>query len=201
MDQQKKRTLAAVFIAALMVFSVAGFAISGFRPAQAPPPQDAPAIPFLANRSYTSNEIALILGAGRVIIESVYNPGCGPCAQQDQQVRAFALAFPDSIFLSSYATTAVEGFERFRMIGSRGEVVDLQGRDLSPEGMLDVFCTISLLQPRECLLRVYTRSPPPEPPPIGNETNNQTNSTLGGGNQTMGNGTGNSSSENGSATS
>lgn len=146
-----------------MLFSVAGFATFGLRYTggfanQQPQPQQQQTLPTVVDRFLTGQEIALILRQGRVVIESVYNKDCESCKLKDSELRTFTNRYAGFVILESVETESGEGWEKFQMVGSRGQIISLEQEDLSQDNLLDLFCSAAVVQPRECLLRVYDQT-------------------------------------------
>lgn len=166
MDQTDKSKIFAFVVGIIMLTSVVGFAVFslpysggyiggvGTQPAPNQQPQSY-TIPTIVERSLTSQEISQILSAGRPIIESVYSETCEECKEQDALLRSFALQYTGFVIMESISLTTGDGWDRFQIIGSNGNIIPLEGEELTPERMLDLFCSAALVQPRECLLRLY----------------------------------------------
>ena len=156
---QKQRAFA-LLVGLLMIFSVAGYAqfsvnFTGAATRQQPEQQ---AIPLIVDRPLTGQEISQILGSGRVVIESVYNKGCGDCRLKDLEARNFATRYQGFVILESVQTDVGEGFEKFQMVGRGGQIIDLEKEEISQDRLLDLFGTLSLLTPRELIAREIAKS-------------------------------------------
>jgi len=153
----EKQRLGAIIIGLIMLFSVAGFASVGLRftgDAVQDQPQEQ-TIPTTVDRFLTGQEISLILRQGRAVIESVYNKNCQECKQKDGELRFFATRFGGFVILESVETEYGEGWERFQIIGSNGEIKDLKEEEISQENLLNLSCDLLVVKPRECLLKIY----------------------------------------------
>ena len=152
----KERAMA-IFIGLVMVLSAAGFAAisaSHIGPQQ----QQTSQIPTILNRTLTQEEKVTILRTGRVLIEDLYYPDCSECLANNRILEAFANRFRQFIVLEKVAvmpgneTNATGGYIKLQMIGSGGEIQDLEGQNITEENLLNVFCDIAIAQPTECLL-------------------------------------------------
>lgn len=157
----QKERIFAIVVGLLMIFSVAGFAASSFRftgaATQGSQEPEEYTIPVVVDRLLSGQEIALLLGRGRVVIESVYNKDCEDCRLKDAALEAFAQKYPGSLVLESVETESGEGFEKFQMIGYGGRITSLEGQELGEESLFQLFCQTAVLKPRECLLLVYNQ--------------------------------------------
>lgn len=152
MDKQR---LGAVVIGILMISSVAGFAVTGLRFTGDATQKEELQIPPVSERAFTSQEVALLLRTGAVIVESVYAKDCAECALKDASLRTFVNKYSRYAVLSSVQTEQGDGFEKFRMIGSSGQILNIDQENVTQEGLLTTFCDFSLVKPKECLLRAY----------------------------------------------
>jgi len=158
-----KERIGAIFVGAIMIFSIAGFATTGLTFTKSNDnQQEEYSLPTIVSRPFTGREKAIILNSGRVVIESVYNKDCGECKQKNMEITTFTSSLEGFIYLSSVENSTEEGFEKFQMIGSRGEIIDLENEEITPENLIDLYCDISIVQPRECLLKEYISEEPPE---------------------------------------
>jgi hypothetical protein len=184
-----KERMMAIVIGGLMLFSVAGFALMGLgrfvddgnKPVE---------VPNVMNEYLSGEQMSSILRSGRVLIRDVYTKDCTDCASMDVMLELFTNSFSGMIVLEEVMiepdnTTAVDegGYVKFQMISPSGDVIDLGDKNITQESLTDMFCDISVIQPKECLLRDIANQQPPVKP--GNTTN-QT-----GMNGTAGNGTAN----------
>lgn len=171
MGQVRNQRIFAIFIGFIMLSSVAGFAHYGIfasggnTQTQTQEPQGY-TIPTVVERQLGSQEISSVLQQGGVIIQSMYHEDCGSCRIQDQTARLFAQQYSNFIIMESLEVTTGEGFQRFHMIGGTGEVLEL-GEEVTQESLLDAFCSVTLLQPRECLFRTIGQDNAPPTPPAG----------------------------------
>lgn len=142
-----KERLAAIFIGLVMIGSLAGFAAVQFIPAQQN--TEAPEIPIIVNRTMTSGEIVSILQTGRVLIQNHYSPDCTECIDDNIVLETFANSMGGLIVLEE-----VEANEtKLQMVSPDGRIKDLENINITESNLMDIFCDVSLIQPRECLLR------------------------------------------------
>lgn len=154
-----KERMMAILIGGLMLLSVAGFALMGlgrFTDSGNQPVQ----VPNVMNEYLSGEQISSILRSGRVLIRDVYTKDCTDCSSTNVALELFANSFPGMITLEEVmieldnTTTADEkGYVKFQMISPTGEVVDLDGKNITQESLTEIFCDISAVQPKECLLR------------------------------------------------
>jgi hypothetical protein len=175
-----KERMMAILIGGLMLFSVAGFAMIGlgrFATNGDEPLQ----IPTAVDRVLTAEEVSIVLRNGRVLIRNVYTADCTTCAMDSATLELFVNIFKGYIILESvmaepdnFTSVDKDGRIKFEMISPTGDIVDLNEIELNQEGLTDRFCDISVIQPRECLLRDVGRDAPvplmPEQSPEQNET-------------------------------
>jgi len=153
----QKERIAAVFIGALMLFSVAGFALQGssFTANVASNDHEEYSLEPVVNRYLSSQEKAIILTNGRVIIESVYGSECSECKQMDSELQLFTNNNQGFVFMQSVETESGDGFDKLQMIGSDGSIINLEDEDLTQENILNIFCGLSAVQPKSCILKGY----------------------------------------------
>jgi hypothetical protein len=142
-----KERLAALFIGLIMIMSIAGFAAVQLIPDRGG--EEAPPIPTVIDRQLTSEEIVSILRTGRVLIQNHYLPNCTECADGTATMELFANKMSGFVVLES----AEANDTKMQMISPDGRIKGLEDIIITEDGLMDMFCDISILQPRECLLR------------------------------------------------
>lgn len=174
-----KERMMAILIGGLMLFSVAGFALMGIgrfvddgnEPIQ---------VPNVMNEYLSGEQVSSILRGGKVLIRDVYAKNCSDCASRDITLELFVNSFPGLLVLEEAAiepdnATFVDsnGYVKFQMISPTGEVIDLGDKNITQEDLTDMFCDISAIQPKECLLRDIGNT---EVPIVPENNTNQTDS-------------------------
>ncbi len=101
------------------------------------------------DRLLTPQEKITILRSGRVLIEYLHTGGF-EAAEKRATYENFVARFKDFIILE---VVEIEQANQTldQMVTPTGDIVDLQ--NVSADGLVDVFCDNSYVQPRECLLR------------------------------------------------
>jgi hypothetical protein len=179
-----KERLAAIIIGGLMLLSVAGFALMGIGRFgdNGNQPLD---VPNIMNEYLSGEQVSSILQSGRVLIRDVYTGTCSDCVTKRPTLEMFVNSFGglivlEEVMIDADNTTLVDenGYVKFEMISPTGDIIDLRDKELDQESLTDIFCEISAIQPKECLLRDMASSRPPIEPgnmtDITNETMNQT---------------------------
>lgn len=172
-----KERMMAIIIGGLLLFSVAGFALMGI--GRFVDNGDEPVeVPNVMNEYLSGEQVSSILRSGKVLIRDVYSTNCTNCAAKDVTLELFVNSFPGLLVLEEIAiepdnTTHVDsnGYVKFQMISPTGEVIDLGGKNITQEALTDMFCDISAIQPKECLLRGIGET---EVPIVPNNTADQT---------------------------
>lgn len=144
-----KEKIAAIIIGLIMILSIAGFAFMSTEPAQ--PQQGGPQIDYISNTVLTPEQKVAVLRAGRVLVEDLYPLNCTECATATGQLRAFAQQYGQFLVLET-AAIPDNATRIFQMIGSGGQIRDLQNISIEND-LMNVFCEIAVVQPRDCLLR------------------------------------------------
>jgi thiol-disulfide isomerase/thioredoxin len=143
----KTERFMAIFIGLIMIGSVAGFALINTMPTG----PSAPEIPNIIKRALTTDEQLFILRSGRVLVENFYAIDCGDCMDKNAELESFANSFGNFMVLEEVVTNQTEEI-RLQMIGAGGKIVGLENMTISQDGLLEVFCTVAISQPIECLL-------------------------------------------------
>ncbi len=141
-----KERMMAIFIGLVMIGSIAGFAGVQFIPEQQ---NTGPDIPIIVNRTLTGDEIIFVLRTGRVLIQNHYLPDCTECMSNNIVLESFAHRMNGLIVLEEVMGNAT----KLQMVGSDGSIESLENVTITEENLMDIFCDISFVQPRECLLR------------------------------------------------
>ncbi len=165
----QRERIFAVIVGLVMLLSVVGFAATGFRFGTEGQGQEY-TIPTITNRTLNGQEISTILSYGRVVAQSVYGSECPGCVEKDAEMRRFASRYEGFLVLESVKTEG-DGWVKFQMIGSNGQITSLEGKEITQENLLDIFCELAVVKPRECLLKIYDEWPHT---PASNATENAT---------------------------
>jgi len=171
-----KERMMAIVIGGLMLFSVVGFALMGLG-RFTDTGNGAVEVPIIMNEYLSGEQMSSILRSGRVLIRDVYTAGCTECSSNDAALEIFVNSFNGIVILEEVMiepenTTVVDdkGYVKFEMISPTGEIIDLGDKEISQESLTDMFCDISAVQPRECLLRDIATQKPFVPEGAANET-------------------------------
>ena len=183
-----KERMMAIVIGGLMLFSVAGFAFMGVGRFGRGNENQQSGLQTIMNEYLTSEQVAGILRTGRVVIRDVYANNCTSCIITDAELKLFANQFSGYIVLEQVAiepdnTTIVDenGYIRFEMLSPTGEIIALGDEEISQENLIEIFCDISAVQPRDCMLRdIAPIAQPTTEPDAGNETLNDTAAGING---------------------
>jgi hypothetical protein len=139
---------AAIFIMVIMVLSVAGFAFNSANFQTQPQEVE---IPTVIREPLTTQDQIYILRNGRVLIEHLYLENCTDCLEKNAQLEEFGSRLEGYVVINE-----VQGNQTgLNMIGSGGQIVNLDGVNLDYESLIDRFCTVAIAQPRECLLMEF----------------------------------------------
>lgn len=136
----------AIFIGIIMITSIIGFAMINSMPVNT----NVKEIPYILDSPASTEDVVYILRTGRVLIRFWYNNSCADCGEKVSTLERFVnnqkkYAVLERVLIADNETT------RSEMIGAGGEVVEL--KEINDEALLDTFCKIAMLQPKECLLR------------------------------------------------
>jgi hypothetical protein len=152
-----KERIAAIVIGMIMIFSVVGFAMSSVMFRGGLEESDRIVIPNIVDRKLTSEEMAYVLGTGRVLIEDIYYSDCSECKLNTNILEAFAKKYSSFIVLETVVLdpTNESGptYEKFQFIGRQGSITELEDQSLEEENLTELFCDIAISQPKECLLK------------------------------------------------
>ena len=172
-----KERMAALVIGGLMLFSVAGYAIMGIGRFVDNAPRNE--IPTVMNKYLSSDELLSILRTGRVVIRSVHSSDCRECASRDASLEVFARGFQGYVVLekasidtSNMTDVSDSGYVKFQMVSPTGDIAELEGKEITQNMLTDIFCDITAVQPKECLLRDIAKNQP-----ANNQSSNKTNQT------------------------
>jgi len=151
--KMKERAMA-IFIGLIMVLSTVGFAVNRSSIFSAEQNQENPlSKTYVINRSLASDEKIYVLRTGRVIIENFYTENCSVCEKNKEVMESFAEKFKDYVLLENVLNNETISI---KMIGRGGEIEKFENAsalNLTEDMLMEKFCDIALLQPRECLLR------------------------------------------------
>jgi len=180
-----KERMMAILIGGLMLFSVAGFALMGVG-RFADNGNQAPQVPTIMKEYLTGEQISSILRTGRVLIRDVYTVDCVDCKSNDATLEIFANSFSGLVVLEEImvepdneTTVDGNGYVKFEMISPTGDIIELADKEINQENLTDMFCEISAIQPKECLLRSITNQQPAIQPLDQNKTNaNETGNDI-----------------------
>jgi hypothetical protein len=137
---------AAILILIIMVLSAVGFAMNSANFQQEP---QLPEIPTVIREPLSTEQQIYILRSGRVLIEHFYQDNCTDCLDKNAQLEEFASRLEGYVVVNEVA----DNESRLGMIGAGGKIVDLEGRPLDYESLIDEFCEVAIAQPRACILR------------------------------------------------
>ncbi len=141
-----KERMMAIFVGLVMIGSIVGFAGVQFIPEQQ---NTGPDIPIIVNRTLTGDEIIFILRMGRVLIQNHYLPDCTECISTNAVLESFTNGMGGLVVLEEVEKNET----KLQMVGSDGSIESLENVTITEENLMDIFCDISFVQPRECLLR------------------------------------------------
>lgn len=140
-----------------MLLSVVGFAMSSLKFGDTGEKPQQPTILTITNRSLSSQERSIVLSNGITLAQSIYSKNCTSCEKMDSELRVFVNKYAGFLVMESVAIDEGEGFEKFQLVGSRGDIIPLEDEELTQENLLDLFCELAVVTPRECLLKAYDR--------------------------------------------
>lgn len=143
----KSERFMAIFIGVIMLGSIVGFALLSTDPTG---PQ-APEIPNIVKRPLTTDETLFILRSGRVLIEDFYTLDCADCFEKNMILESFTNRFRDFIVLEEVVVNQTNE-TMLQMIGAGGKIVSLENITINENGLLEVFCSVAIAQPIECLI-------------------------------------------------
>ena len=141
-----KERYMAIFIGAILIFSIAGFAFNSTT--LRTPAEQSVQIPSIVEKPLTPEEVIFVLRTGRVLIRNYYSEE----PPHLQAVESFAGKFSDYMVFEKVRVEANQT-RKFEMIGRTGEIKDLSNETINEETLMDLFCDYAILQPKECLMR------------------------------------------------
>ena len=144
-----KERLMALFVGLVMIGSIAGFAAVQFIPEQQAGGVE---IPTVVDKFLTSEEIVYILRTGRVLIQNHYPSNCTECMVNNALLETFAHRMEGFVVLEEVKVNETNQ-TKLQIIGPDGRIKDLESANMTDEGLIDIFCDISYVQPKECLLK------------------------------------------------
>jgi len=136
--------LFAIVVGVLMLGSVAGFALMNVY--QAPPQNE---IPSIIDKPLSPQDRVYILRTGKVLIEYLYPEGCIDCSEKTALYQSFVNNFKNYAVLELVEVPSNETADR--IIGNYGDTIEL-GNVTTGEGLMTTFCSIAIIQPKECLI-------------------------------------------------
>ena len=145
MGEFMKERAMSLFIGAIMVFAVVGWALMQMVPQNGGPEFN---VPTIVTQELTSDEIIYVLQTGRVLIEYFYLSNSTEYLDDLPVLEMFANQYGGFVVLEEVAANST----RFEMIGLNGQIVNMEGVELTQDNLLDMFCDIAIAQPPECLL-------------------------------------------------
>jgi len=146
----KERAMA-IFIGLLMIFSVAGFAIMGINFGGGNSGQQVQT-PSVVDRALTRDEFRSVLMSGKTIIQNHYIVGCTDCDATSSLLAGFAQQMEGFIVLEQFGVQ-FQNETRLQVVSSDGKITELNSSALSQDSLLDTICSVSYVQPKQCLLR------------------------------------------------
>ena len=149
MKDENKTKIMSIFIGLVMVLSLAGFAgLSLVGRADVDQNQNTgPEIPNIVYRELEPDEVLYSLQNGRVVMEYTYAENCETCEADELMLTTVVNRFLGHIILQS-----IEGEETsLRMTGVGGSIIEVE--DVTEDNVIDVFCQVAPIKPRECLVR------------------------------------------------
>jgi len=162
----EKERLMAIFIGGVMLLSMAGFAVIGltrFDDSDSGQVQ----VPGVVKEQLTSEKLISALRSGRVVIRNVYTSNCTACLSRNVDLELFVNGMKGYLVLEealikpdNYTEVDGNGIVKFEMVSPTGEIQSLKNMSLSMDSLFDVFCRISAVKPRDCLLRDMARQQP-----------------------------------------
>lgn len=138
-----KERFIAIFMGLLMLLSVAGYAIINVYKA----PVKEESINPIIKRVLTPEEKIGILRSGKIIIENFYTKNCTECIDRNNLLESFVVQFKDYIIMEEVLMNQTS----LKIIGKGGKIKNI--KNVTEENLMDVFCEMAILQPKECLLR------------------------------------------------
>lgn len=152
LSMNKEKAIAILF-GLIMLFSLAGFgglSLLGSSDQGQDPNNGANDIyvPTVSYEELDSQEKLYVLQTGRVLIESSYSLDCQECIENNALLESFARQFPAHVVVQIVET---EEPPEIKMTGRNGIIQELT--DVTETGIMDLFCSLAAVQPRECLFR------------------------------------------------
>jgi hypothetical protein len=142
-----KERFAAIFIGVIMIMSVAGFALINVSTRGSLTKKDIPEISPVMKRPLTPEEKVTVLRSGRVIIENLYPANCTDCFDKNVLLENFVNQYRDYIVMEEVVANQTS----LKIIGKGGQIKPIE--NVTDETLMDLFCEMAMLQPKECLLR------------------------------------------------
>jgi|YelNatPaOPRAMG01_1025707.scaffolds.fasta_scaffold213689_1 hypothetical protein len=148
MNKLVKQRLMALFIGFVMLGSMLGFAMIYTRPGG-----KEVVLPFVINRTLTTEERLSVLRSGRVLIEYFYNRSCLACEEKVEMYKKFVNLdqFKGYAVLSYSPLEANQSEEidiMFNLDGTQIELKDVKTLD----ELKKKFCEVAIIKPNVCVL-------------------------------------------------
>jgi thiol:disulfide interchange protein len=149
-----KERAVAIFIGLIMVLSTIGFAVNRSAIFSNGEGQENPlSSANIIDRVLTPEEKIYVLRTGRVIIENFYTDNCSICKENKEVLESFVGKFKGYVLLENVLNNDTV---YIKMIGRGGDIEkfeDAANLTVNEDMLMEKFCNLALLQPRECLLR------------------------------------------------
>ncbi len=144
-----KSQYAGLFLIFIMFFSTFAFAIissvTNQSPEATPTPGEQQTVERHTKRLLTETEKASVLRNGMVVFEFLQSADCPKCAEYRPVIEGFALKY-NMVLVDAPSTNTTIQF-----IGKSS----LRVENVTENGLLDAYCTVSFIQPKECVLKNF----------------------------------------------
>lgn len=146
----KAERLMAIFIGFIMIGSIIGFAMMNTAPVNTAQRSD---ISHIVKGPLDNEKVVFILRMGRVLIRDWYRENCTECKEDLKVLENFANTYKDYVVLEEVEIPPNDTLiqEKFEMIGREGKIRKLE--NITQESLVNTFCEIAMVQPKECLLK------------------------------------------------
>ncbi len=149
-DKRRKYQFIGLAMIFIMFFSTIGFAaLNSVRNTgleNEPAPAEEKTIERHTTRALTEEEKAALLKNGVTIFEFLHTKDCTKCAEYRPVLEAFSTKYPNTVLVDADADK---------------DLIQVTGRstkqitDVTEKGLLDAFCDVALLQPKDCILKNF----------------------------------------------
>lgn len=145
-----KERIIAIFFGLIMVASAAGFAIMGinFNNGSSQPTQT----PSIVDRALTKDEFRSVLLSGKTIIQDHYLVDCADCAATNDLLGNFTQQMEGFVVLELFGVQ-FDNETVLQVVSSDGRITDLDRSLLNESSLLETVCSVSYVQPKQCLLQ------------------------------------------------